>query len=90
MSGRPRGTPQTPEVRKKIGDANRRHWQNPEYRAKRMPEILELLPRALAASLAVRPKLPPRGSREWHDYNKTRSILGVEGAHQAFNIGGNT
>lgn len=68
----------TPEAKAKSGEASRRRWQDPEYRARMLPAVSK----ATAASAAARVKSPRRGTPEFKLYRKVRENLGPAAAHK--------
>jgi hypothetical protein len=60
-TGRPKGTPQSPEAREKISRANVARWQDPEYRARQLQRLSDARD-VYFAKCAATPK-PPRPGR---------------------------
>ena len=80
-TGRPKGTKQSPEAIEKIRRASAARWQDPAYRAHHLPILLEAGKLGGAAySERCRERFPKRGTRERRQYEKVRSILGIEAA----------
>jgi len=79
--GRPPGTKQPPEAVEKTRQATIRRWQDPEYRARHLPHFMAVRAGdAVAAANARRRVRPPKGTPEYHQYEKIRAILGIEAA----------
>ena len=83
FGGRQRGTTHSPEAREKIRQTMKRRWQEPEFRARHLPQLLRAQAKAAETIRSRRGTLPPEGTPERREYNKVRSILGVEAARAA-------
>jgi hypothetical protein len=80
------GSRHTPEAKEKIRQKLIRHWQEPEFRARHLPHLLQIRKKGAEASIAVRRCVPPRGTPEYLQYEKVRKILGSEAARSILGV----
>lgn len=72
--GRPPGTKQPADAIEKTRQATIRRWQDPEYRARHLPQLAE---HARSPRRRVR---PPKGTPEYGQYRQIVNILGFAAA----------
>lgn len=78
MSGRPKGSKQSPEAIEKMRQANVARWKDPAYRARHVARLKAMQPEAVKLAAEVKRCRPPMGTPEYRLYTKIARELGVE------------
>lgn len=76
------GWKHSPEVCARLSERNRQRWRDPAYREAHLAQLQA----AREASIAKRPKIPPRKTPEYRQYRKLLTILGPTEARDAWLI----